>query len=484
MSERERGQVETPADKPRPGGRASRLAHRLLVTGALRQDPCHRSIRASTLAVIVAAGFALLGSVRHFSATDFFADAPIKFDLALRAVSHGWYTPDGTLPVTIVEIDDETHRAWGSPAITPRGPLARMLEFVTAARPLAVVVDIDLSWGGNSNRATDDGWSRLQRFLEQYAGPAPLIFPKRLEPAADGTQAMAASPLDELFASNDSLAWAHAAFETGAGGAVRTWQDRVAVCIAGRRQWLPSVEQSLAMLLVTLPSGMDRPASPAASTGDCHAPAPEAGQQRRLLIGPRITGEGRAVARADARAIPASMLLDPQLARDDAQLFANRVVFIGATHRGAGDDWITASGVLPGVELLANTVRFAPLESDAAGRAGNIVHRAVTLLLFGLLVVIERRFRGLVALGIGTACMLAVVAIGLGSFQDLAVLDSVEAAILLVILYKAIETVLEFVADFRALRGRYPRGAKGMFRALGAACLRDQEPAHPQGGVT
>ena len=324
--------------------------------------------------------------------------------------------------------------------------------------------------------------SRLQQFLEQYAGPAPLIFPKRVERAPDGSLAIAASPLDELFMRNDSLAWAHAAFQTAAGGAVRSWQDWVSVCDDGRPEWLPSVATSLALLLVTLPPGMERPLRPAAPDDDCNAMQAEAGPERRLLIGPRITGDGQPAAGTNARAISASLLLDPQMARNDEQLFANRVVFIGATHSGAGDDWITLSGVLPGVELLADTVRYAPLESKMAGRAGDIVHRAVTLLMFGMLVVLERRLRGMIALFLGTAFMLAVVAVGLGWFEDLAVLDSVEAAILLVVIYKALDTVLEFAADFRALRSRYPRGVKGTLRAVGAACLREPGAAEPQGG--
>lgn len=482
MSRREREQTGVSPERRRAGTRASRLAHRLLVTGALRQDPDHASIRATTLAVIVAAGFALLGTARQFSAAEFFADAPVKFDLALRAVAHGWYTPAGAIPVTIVDIDSATHRAWGQPAVTPREPLVRMLEVVTAAQPSAVVVDIDLSWGGDANAAPGSDFARLQDFLAQYAGPAPLIFPKRLERAPDGSLAMAASPLDELFARNESLAWAHASFQTSAGGAVRSWQDWIAACDDGRPEWLPSVATSLALLLVTLPPGMERPLRPAEPGGNCGAPQAEAGHERRLLIGPRITGDGRLLANADARAISASLLLDPQVARNDAQLFANRVVFVGATHAGAGDDWLTLSGVLPGVELLADTVRYAPLESKMAGRAGDIVHRAVSLLLFAMLVVLERRFRGMVALFLGTAFMLAVVAVGLAWFEDLAVLDSVEAAILLVVIYKALETVLEFAADFRALRGRFPRGAKGTLRAMGAACLREPGAAEPQGG--
>jgi CHASE2 domain-containing sensor protein len=480
MSESEAGDAAAPDD--RPGSRASRLAHRLLVTGAVRSDPRHRSIRASTLVILLAAVFALVGTVRHFSATEFFADAPIKFDLALRAVAHGWYTPDRTFPVTIIDIDETTHRAWGSPAVTPREPLTRMLEIVTAARPQAVVVDIDLSWGDDATAAADGGSLGLRRFLEQYAGPAPLIFPKRLERASDGMQRMAASPLDDLFQRNSSLAWAHADFQTGSGGAVHNWQDWLSVCTNDRAEWLPSVETTLASLLATLPPGLDRPVTPTSLGDGCGPQRADADHQRRLLIGPRITGDDRPALRTDARSVSASLLLDPQLARNDAQLFANRVVFIGATHASAGDEWLTPSGVLPGVELLANTVRYAPLERQAPGFLGRLVHRVVALLLFVFFAAVEWRFRGLVALLVATAGTLVVVALGLGLFEDLAVLDAVEAAILLAVIYKAIETVLEFVAEVRALRARFPAGLLGTLRALGAACLREHEPARPQGG--
>ena len=481
MREREAG--ESAVANRQPATRASRFVHRLLVTFALRSDRNHHAIRASTLAIVIAVGFALLGTVRHFSVADFFAEAPIKFDLALRAVAHGWYSPNEALPVVIVDIDDATYRGWGSPAVTPRGPLTRLLEIVTAAHPRAVVVDIDLSWGGDADGVSEPGWLQLQRFLEQYPGPAPLVFPKRLERTSDGVQVIAASPLDELVAHNDSVTWAHAAFETdGESGAVRTWQDWIEVCDNDNAVWLPSVAVSLTGGLAPLRRGLERQVVPTSSTPGCSAQNPEASHQRRLLIGPRITGDAQSVSQPAARSVSASLLLDTQIARNDEQLFADRVVFIGATHAGSGDEWLTPSGVLPGVELLANTVRYLPDDSAVRGPSSVMVHRAVAILLFGLLVVLERRFRGMVALVIGTACMLAVVAVGLALFDDLAVLDSVEAAILLVILYKALETVLEFVADCRSLRSGYPRGWKGAFRTMGAACLREPEASRQNGG--
>jgi CHASE2 domain-containing sensor protein len=49
------------------------------------------------------------------------------------------------LPITIVDIDAATHASWRQPIVTPRIEIVRLLELITAGRPAAVVVDIDLS---------------------------------------------------------------------------------------------------------------------------------------------------------------------------------------------------------------------------------------------------------------------------------------------------------------------------------------------------
>jgi hypothetical protein len=82
--------------------------------------------------------------------------------------------------------------------------------------------------------------------------------------------------------------------------------------------------------------------------------------------------------------------------RDDLGLFGGRVVLIGATHSGAGDFWLTPSGVLPGVEMLANIVRYTPLE-PGTGIGAEIAYRVLGLLLFAAFVVFGWCLRGLVA---------------------------------------------------------------------------------------
>ncbi len=425
-----------------------------------------------------ALAFAVAGATRHFSGAEMLAHSPFKFDLALRAVSKGWLDSDRTIPITIVDIDEATHRAWGSPAATPREPLTRILEVVAAARPAAVVTDIDLSFSVDGLGPADAGTQRLRQFLETYAGAAPLIFPKRLEPAPGGTRGLATSPFDDVFERNSRLAWAHAAFETGGGGTVRAWRDWLEACVDSRTAWIPSVETSLTAQLPELPDGLDRPVPPTTSHAQCSGADRTAGHEQRLLVGPRMTGDHRPAPRPDARSVSAALLLDPEQARDDAQLFGGRVVFIGATHLAAGDFWLTPGGVLPGVELLANTVRYAPLQRESPGAGVRVAHRALTLLLFVFFVYVEWRLRGLAALFVATLGTLVVVAIGLAAFEDLGVLDALEAAILLFVACKALETVLGFIADLKSKRVQFEPGPRGWWQTMKAACLRDHGTPH------
>jgi hypothetical protein len=454
----------------------SYIARRLSVTFTLQSDPESGAIRAATLAFVVGVAFALLGIAGRSTIAEFFAESPIALDLSLRALSFGWFDSDRTVPISVVEIDEGTNRGWGSPAITPRDQLTQILEVVTSANPAAVVVDIDLSWGHAGSADADPGLHVLRDFLQRYDGPAPLIFPKRIDPAADGTPHLAESPLDDVFERNSRLAWAHASFETGGGGAVRDWHDWLSVCTASGPEWLPSVVTRLEAMMSPLPKGLERPVPPMQARA-CEAHGEPGGKTERLLIGPRVTGERRSAPRPDAQTVSASLLVDPEVARDDARLFAGRVVFIGATHTSSGDFWLTPSGVLPGVELLANTVRFAPLQSERRGWAAKVGYRSAALLLFAIIVLAEWYLRGLVAFVVSTVSMLVLVMIALGLFGDLGVFDSVEAAILLFIWYKFLETVLEFIEDFKARRRQSPAG---FWSTLRAVCFREHKP-RPEG---
>jgi adenylate cyclase len=464
---------ETTRGPATPSTDRSGLLHWLAVTCTCRTDRRSQEIRARTLAGLFALLFAALGVVRDVPGVGFLIQAPFDLDWALRTVSLGWYQPDDTIPVSIVDIDEATHRSWQSPAITPRGELARLLSVVTAAAPSAVVVDIDLS--GTEADADRAGQKQLRDVLEGYRGSAPLIFPKRIEPGTDGTRNMSASPFDPVFERNSRLHWAHASFATDSGGAVRRWAKWLAVCTASQASWLPAIPVRVADMLAGTHPDFAPQAEPAAAA-DCAASDDTAGQ--RLLIGPRLTGVAQPPMARDARTVSASLLLDPEIARDDASLFGGRVVLIGATHTGAGDFWLTPSGVLPGVEMLANIVRYTPLE-PGSGFGAEIAYRALGLLLFAVFVVFGWYLRGLVAFVAAVFAALIFVAVAIGGWDYFRVFEALESAIVLTVLYTFLLALLNLVEDFKWRWQGFAPGKRRFWqpsrfgRTLRAVCVRE-----------
>lgn len=456
----------TPRSSPAPCWR--KAWQRLLVTAGLRSHPRHESVRRNTLAFAVAVLFALGGTALRFNWSDRLGDAPLDLDLAYRAVSHGWFASDQTQPVTLVDIDERTYRGWGLPPFTPREPLRQMLEVVTAAGPRAVVVDIDLSWGDLATEQADPTAQGLRRFLQQYRGSAVLVFPKRIDNSSSAERRAVPSPLDDVFAASDRLVWAHANVATGGGGAVRSWPDWLAVCTATGAEWLPSVT---VRVLQAVSAGSQAPLEAPSSRPDCAAADEPSIAAQRLLIGPGLGPD--AAPKPDARVVSAAHLLDPEIARDDAALFRDRVVFIGATHPGSGDFWLTPSGVRPGVEMVANAVRYAPVQRGGETVAARLGYRALSLFLFAMFVVLERKLRGIVATTLTLLGALVTIAVTMTFTQSLAVFDALEAAVLLVILYKALDVIGETIAEIRTTRSKFGRGVGGWKDTVVALCRRE-----------
>ena len=435
----------------------------LRVTFTLERDADSKRIRARTLLLLVAVSFALVGTVHVAAPMQLLANSPFNLDLALRTLSAGWFAPRDVIPVTLVEIDDATHRLWGSPVATPREPLVGLLQAVTHARPRAVVVDIDLAWGG-----AEADQLLLQNYLAAYQGPAPLIFPKRLEPAPGGGRRAAASPFDDVFATNTNLAWAHASFETDSGGVVRQWADWLEVCTPEGTTLLASIPARLSLMLEPLPPGLRRASAPPVQNS-CQPARDPAGQL--LLIGPRLTGPAASALSVDAAAVSAATILDAQIDRDDAWLFGDRVVLIGATHPASGDFWLTPSGVLPGVELLAHTVRLAPLRT-APGAGSAFRLRVAVLVAFLLFAAIGLVLRGLAMMAAYVTGGLLFVAVPIWFWEYYRVFEALEIAVLLVIVWKFCQALLDMIEDWKCERAKQVAGWRGRFATFWATCRR------------
>lgn len=438
------------------------LSRRLRVTFALERAANAQLTRATTLLVIVALAFAIMGTVRTFTPMRALASSPVNFDLALRTVSAGWFQPRDVIPVAVVEIDQATHQAWGHPPVTPRDRLAELIDRVIEAAPAAVIVDIDLGWGGD-----DPGLPLFMDYLASYSGP-PLLFPRRIDPAPGGNRQAAHSPLDAVFAANPNLAWAHASFETDSGGKVRQWADWIEVCSDEGTYQLPSMPARLSLMLDPLPAGLAR-ATPPPLTGSCRRS--EDLRAQLLLIGPRFTGpEGRRMS-SDAAGVSALAVLDPELDRDDAWLFGNRVVLIGATYPASGDFWLTPSGVVPGVEMVGHTVRFASLRSSPGWRA-DLAFRVAALAGFVLIGLISIWLVGLAAAVALIAGTLLFVAVPIWLWNYYRVFEALEVAVLLFVFYKFVQIIFDTFEDWGVRRELYPRGWRGWLRTAWSVCHR------------
>jgi hypothetical protein len=95
--------------------------------------------------------------------------------------------------------------------------------------------------------------------------------------------------------------------------------------------------------------------------------------------------------------------------------------------------------------------------------------------LFALFVISEYWLRGLGAVLAITGGVLAVVALLLALFDSLLVFDALEAAILMAIAYKALETMGQFVEKLYQRRPRFPAGPGGCVRAFFAAWRREHK---------
>jgi len=425
------------------------------ITFAIDTDTDSQRIRAATLAIILALLVALLGSIGVASPLRLFAAVPINIDIALRTISTGLFEPEQALPVTIVDIDEATHSQWQMPAVTPRDELVTLIDVVTASNPLAVIVDIDLSWGSvQPCDAADE--KHLRDFLRNYKRSAPLIFPKRISTAANGERRAAPGLLDAVFLQNKQLAWAHASFETNKKGVVRQWANWLEVCTDMGTQWLPAIPVRIGTMLDTLPASMERPTPPPLKNS-CRD---NTGQPNRmLLIGPRIMGQTQPLLTSKARAISATLLLDPERARHDAELFGGRIVIIGASHSGS-----------------ANTVRYTPL-SLPTGLLADIKFRFIVLLYFFLFAASAWWLRGLFALLASLIGALTITGVAVSLFNYYPVFEALKAAILLTILYKVLQSVFNLIEEGREMQGGSQTGCKAVLKAV---CLRENKPKEKQ----
>lgn len=377
--------------------------------------------------------------------------ATLELDAALRGALVGRYDPKTILPLALVAIDDATAaqptpsmETWGFSASTPRDKLAAMLGVIAAAGPAAIIVDVDLSDDERDLAAASSADGALQSYLSNYTGPS-LIFVKRVEAESGGSVRLAPStPFDPVVAANSRLSWAHALYVTDPDGTVRRWTEWIVTCAVTGSMVLPSVP--LRVLANWPEHSAERHPRPAAilPTSPCAAGASDA-PGHTVIYDEALLRTGVAPSRNVSK-ISAWQLLDPRIQRDDQALFAGKAVVIGGTRNGTADLWRTPVGMLYGVELIANTVRFAPGQLRDSGYAA-----LYTLLFFVLFCGLKHFLRPIVALVAG-------ILLGSGAAYvagPYVILDSIQSAIVLFVELTIVEEIIILLLDAKSFGWRF-----------------------------
>jgi CHASE2 domain-containing sensor protein len=378
--------------------------------------------------------------------------AAIELDAALRSALVSRYEPQLIVPLTLVTIDDATAAAptptaatWNFTAITPRDKLAQMLGVVAAAGPAVIVLDVDLSDPGTPDIASMSRQNELlEQFLRSYDG-APLILVKRAD-AVDGQVTLAADPnFDPIVATNTRLSWAHALYSTDSDGAVRTWNEWLVLCSASGPSVLPSVP--LQVLSIWPTSNALQVERPRALTlrRPCRSGLSES-RSHIVIYDEALSGRSEPAIARNVSRVSAWELLDPHIKREDKALFAGRAVLIGGTRTGSADSWKTPVGTLAGVELMANTVRFAPGQLRESGHT--VVY---TLLLFIVFCFLRLLLRPVVTV----LAAIAVCALALRFLGPYAVLDAIQNAIILFAELCILEECMHLWFDARAYGSKF-----------------------------
>jgi CHASE2 domain-containing sensor protein len=246
------------------------------------------------------------------------------------------------------------------------------------------VVDVNLDCAATAACPADGGCD-LNAFFSAYRGP-PLVLVRGLymetAPNAEPKVRMSHTAYEDAIASNPNILWAHTMYLTDGDGTVRHWRDAWEACSDDGTETVLAVPLRVAAAL----TGQGSIAQAPPRTGQCTFAA-QTSPQHLLILGAPIIGQAQ-FNTSGPRVLPARHLLDPDRTIEASGYFslAGRVVIIGATHAASGDVWRTPIGLMPGMELIAHTLRFAPTQIDPLGAPA--ISKPIVLTAFWTLVVL------------------------------------------------------------------------------------------------
>ncbi len=436
--------------------------------------------RVVTLVIVLAAAVFMLTGIagRIVDTHDSFvsSDRLAAVSLILSGV------PQGALPVTLLDVDDETRSAWGGEGATPHAALAELVRLSGSGGPEAILLDFDLSMDHASTPAD----RALLALLSSYPADAPLLMLVRRigfarnagsgDGGAGYTASAVASPYDNATAEKANIRWVTTLNDIGSDRVVRAIKMWQSVCDGASGTAYPSaalvtaghfardeakaagLEQFLASR-VTAECGAGKPAPlpwPKVQKQSAQLPYifsgnPSAKASMRIagpegpVVGLRRISAGQLVSFTDGTAKTAGEV--------DRDPFAGRVVIIGASYTESGDVHETPLGTMPGSMILANSIVQAE-RLTGVEPAPPLLRNIIALLVFFIFAAFARYLIGVAAiLGIGLVSL--GVLIVLSRLYGVATgFEVVAAAITGFSLFKLIDSLVQLASELPKRRWR------------------------------
>jgi len=321
-----------------------------------------------------------------------------------------------------IDADEKTQATWGFHAVTPRGQIARLVDFALRGNPSAVLVDFDLTWRDPDGARGDADLARVLNLhrLSCKNRCVPVLLVRDVAPTARfylaGTRdRMALAPvpsyLDAVFATSPAVVWGTAGNQQDDDGAVRRWYLWENVCAhEGKALVLPSVSllgaaaatgtpleavnaRLQALADYCAPGGTRRVESAQVQSpfelhlrGGVSVTLSNSGIDRRIFY--RLpwtqdaddTNDGGRLIVLPARRILANT-------ESDSSLVRGKIVVIGSSASVAGDSEATPLGMMPGSLVLINAMNTIARgdQLHETGFAGSMAIEVLLIVLVSFL---------------------------------------------------------------------------------------------------
>lgn len=379
-------------------------------------------------------------------------------------------------PVTLVDIDNDTLAALGSPDRAPRDFVAGLITLTMAKRPLGLFVDLDTS---RPSSQPADG-KLAAAVMNHPADAPPLLFARRMidakkgEPATELGLVPLPSILDDAMAGRANVRPAVSVTRRDGDHVIRRWQLTQTLCDGAKGSTLASPQLVSAALSRTPSAGLadvDRfldwqTAKVCARSSDARPAWPRNAESAATIAfvagaadlaspGPAAfggAGATPAILRVSARTLLGEdgRIVPPRAVAD--HIFAKRFVIIGASHHDSFDTHVTPLGPLPGSAIIANAVATAPA-TLASVHVTPAVVAMIAFVLFAAAAAVTMKLRALIAGPIVGAFLLTAVAVLGRIFVPATAIEIVTITVAMIALFSVLESIHAIVHGWRSGKG-------------------------------